>query len=49
MGWEHKKKMASSISNLLLDTIYEGALAAGASGGKISGAGGGIYVLLLSK
>lgn len=44
MGWEHKKKMASSISNLLLDNIYEGALAAGASGGKISGAGGGGFM-----
>jgi D-glycero-alpha-D-manno-heptose-7-phosphate kinase len=44
MGWEHKKKMAASISNLLLDNIYEGALAAGASGGKISGAGGGGFM-----
>jgi D-glycero-alpha-D-manno-heptose-7-phosphate kinase len=44
MGWEHKKKMAATISNTLLDSIYEGALAAGASGGKISGAGGGGFM-----
>jgi D-glycero-alpha-D-manno-heptose-7-phosphate kinase len=44
MGWEHKKKMAASISNSHLDKIYEGALAAGASGGKISGAGGGGFM-----
>ncbi len=44
MGWEHKKKMAASISNDLLDTIYNAALKAGASGGKISGAGGGGFM-----
>ncbi|HTL80437.1 MAG TPA: dehydrogenase [Bacteroidia bacterium] len=44
MGWEHKKKMAAAISNTLLDTIYEAALKAGASGGKISGAGGGGFM-----
>lgn len=44
MGWEHKKKMAASISNSTLDKIYEGALAAGATGGKISGAGGGGFM-----
>jgi D-glycero-alpha-D-manno-heptose-7-phosphate kinase len=44
LGWLNKKKMASAISNSLLDEIYEAALAAGASGGKISGAGGGGFM-----
>ncbi|MEZ4910103.1 MAG: dehydrogenase [Saprospiraceae bacterium] len=44
-GHEHKKNMASSITNSHLDTIYETAKSAGASGGKISGAGGGGFML----
>jgi D-glycero-alpha-D-manno-heptose-7-phosphate kinase len=44
MGWLNKKKMAAAISNSQLDTIYEAALAAGATGGKISGAGGGGFM-----
>ena len=43
-GWENKKRMAQSISNLTIDEIYEAALNAGASGGKISGAGGGGFM-----
>ena len=39
-GWEHKKKTASGITNPLLDDIYQTALAAGATGGKVSGGGG---------
>lgn len=44
MGWVNKKKMATQISNTLLDTIYETALKNGATGGKISGAGGGGFM-----
>lgn len=43
-GWEHKKQMADSISNPHIDEIYNTAIAAGASGGKISGAGGGGFM-----
>lgn len=43
-GWRNKKDMASSISNSLIDTIYEKAIAHGATGGKISGAGGGGFM-----
>ena len=43
-GFRQKKKMASNISNDQLDEIYEAAKAAGASGGKISGAGGGGFM-----
>lgn len=43
-GWQNKKQMANSISNDLIDTVYETALAHGAIGGKISGAGGGGFM-----
>ena len=39
--WQCKKKTSNKISNEWLDDIYRQALASGASGGKISGAGGG--------
>jgi D-glycero-alpha-D-manno-heptose-7-phosphate kinase len=44
MGWINKKKMATQISNTTLDSLYEKALASGATGGKISGAGGGGFM-----
>lgn len=40
-GWESKKMMAKGISNASIDEIYTTALQHGATGGKISGAGGG--------
>lgn len=43
-GWQHKKQMAKSISNPRIDAIYEAAKQAGATGGKISGAGGGGFM-----
>jgi D-glycero-alpha-D-manno-heptose-7-phosphate kinase len=43
-GFEQKKKMAAGITNDQIDEIYEAALKAGASGGKISGAGGGGFM-----
>ena len=44
IGWEHKKQMASGISNQIIDEIYETAMEAGATGGKVSGAGGGGFI-----
>lgn len=44
-GWEQKKAMASGITNPVIDEIYETALAAGATGGKVSGAGGGGFIM----
>ncbi len=44
-GWMHKKKMADGISNASIDDIYETALQFGATGGKISGAGGGGFMI----
>lgn len=44
-GWQNKKKMANGITNDLIDDIYNTAIGNGASGGKISGAGGGGFML----
>lgn len=43
-GWQNKKQMAHSISNKLIDDIYSSAMKGGATGGKISGAGGGGFM-----
>lgn len=43
-GWEYKKNMAKGITTPFFEEIYETALNAGSTGGKISGAGGGGYV-----
>lgn len=45
-SWEYKKKLASGISNSVIDDYYERARAAGAIGGKVLGAGGGGFLLL---
>jgi len=45
-GWELKKRLASNITNDVIDSYYQKALDAGASGGKILGAGGGGFLLL---
>jgi D-glycero-alpha-D-manno-heptose-7-phosphate kinase len=45
-SWELKKQLASRISNGKIDEIYQAARRAGALGGKITGAGGGGFLLL---
>jgi D-glycero-alpha-D-manno-heptose-7-phosphate kinase len=47
-GWQLKKSLANSVSNLEIDAMYKSALSAGALGGKICGAGGGGFVLLFA-
>ncbi len=44
-GFRFKKQMATGISNSAMDELYETALKAGATGGKISGAGGGGFMM----
>lgn len=44
-GFRYKKQMAQGISNNKMDELYEAALKAGATGGKISGAGGGGFMM----
>ncbi len=45
-SWELKKRLAGTISNGSIDDLYESARRAGAIGGKITGAGGGGFLLL---
>lgn len=44
-GFEQKRQMAANISNSSLDEIYYAAKRSGATGGKISGAGGGGFMI----
>ncbi len=45
-GWRYKKRTAQGVTNPLIDEIYETAKEAGATGGKISGAGGGGFMMI---
>jgi len=45
-GWLLKRELADSITNDKIDKYYQEALDAGALGGKVSGAGGGGFLLL---
>jgi len=47
-NWLMKKNLASSISNPEIDQMYESAIRAGAWGGKILGAGGGGFFLVMA-
>lgn len=46
-GWEAKKSSAKNISNSNIDRIYDMVIDAGAMAGKISGAGGGGFIMFL--
>jgi len=46
-SWQEKKKLSSSVSNAMLDNIYNKAKEAGAYAGKVSGAGGGGFMMFL--
>jgi D-glycero-alpha-D-manno-heptose-7-phosphate kinase len=46
-AWEDKKKMATSITNKSLESIFETAIEAGAITGKVSGAGGGGFIMFM--
>jgi D-glycero-alpha-D-manno-heptose-7-phosphate kinase len=45
-SWQLKKQLASRINNGVIEEAYQAALSAGALGGKITGAGGGGFLLL---
>jgi D-glycero-alpha-D-manno-heptose-7-phosphate kinase len=49
LEWQHKRRMSSRISSVELDDLYEIAKREGAIGGKITGAGGGGYMLLYCR
>lgn len=44
-GWENKKRSAKSVSNPHIEGIYDAAIASGALAGKVSGAGGGGFMM----
>jgi D-glycero-alpha-D-manno-heptose-7-phosphate kinase len=46
-GWKAKKRTSKSVSNRLIDEIYEDVMNRGGIGGKISGAGGGGFMMFL--
>lgn len=48
-AWEDKKKMASSISNPMIQQAMDVAMSAGAIAGKVSGAGGGGFIMFVVK
>jgi len=45
-AWQHKKKFAAGISNARIDEAYALARRSGARGGKVTGAGGGGFLML---
>jgi len=44
-AWQHKKKMSPMITTPLIDEAYNAAREAGAIGGKVTGAGGGGFMI----
>ena len=46
-AWEDKKKMAGAITNPVIQEAFDAAMAAGAVAGKVSGAGGGGFIMLM--
>jgi D-glycero-alpha-D-manno-heptose-7-phosphate kinase len=46
-GWEAKRQLATGVSNGHIDAAVERALDAGASGAKVTGAGGGGFLLVV--
>ena len=46
-GWENKKKMANRITNPMIQEAMDVAMAAGALAGKVSGAGGGGFIMFV--
>ena len=47
-AWEDKKKMATAISNPMIQEAFDVATAAGAIAGKVSGAGGGGFIIFMT-
>lgn len=46
-GWMVKRKLSTKVSNPQIDELYDRARAAGALGGKLCGAGGGGFLLMV--
>jgi D-glycero-alpha-D-manno-heptose-7-phosphate kinase len=48
-SWQLKKSLTSQISTPYIDYLYEAAISAGATGGKVLGAGGGGFILFFVR
>jgi D-glycero-alpha-D-manno-heptose-7-phosphate kinase len=48
-GWQAKKRISSKISTPFIDQAYQAAIENGALGGKVTGAGGGGFLLLFCE
>lgn len=48
-GWLQKRQLVSGITNAWIDQVYDAATSSGATGGKITGAGGGGFLLLYCR
>ncbi len=48
-SWQYKKQFSDSITNRNINSLYNGAKAKGAIGGKVSGAGGGGFMYFICK
>lgn len=46
-GWENKKRMASHVTNPMIQEAIDVAISAGAKAGKVSGAGGGGFIMFV--
>jgi D-glycero-alpha-D-manno-heptose-7-phosphate kinase len=46
-GWESKKKLSSAITNPLIDEMYEFIMSNGGKAAKVSGAGGGGFMMII--
>ena len=47
-AWQAKRSLSPAVSNSFVDEIYASAITAGAVGGKLTGAGGGGFMLLFA-
>lgn len=47
-GWENKKRSAKLVSNPRIEEIYNAAISAGSQAGKVSGAGGGGFMMFFT-
>jgi len=47
-AWQAKRSLSAAVSNSFVDEIYASAISAGAVGGKLTGAGGGGFMLLFA-